>query len=891
VSYKSRAEAAAFADQLLGEVRDFANLDLVLGCLACSGKRGCIEEMLQQVHCTGAYRAGTAQAPGQATSALPVVPSRVALPEKAGMVDPLDWLEPERRSVVQDLELLRRPEADWEEIPLACHKVGPQDEDEMVLRLVAHGMAVPVQEADLPHDGHGRLLSGGLFGVGKNDLEDRLIYDRRPENATMAKLAWAHLPSGACYTRMLLDPCEFLRGSGDDLRNFYYTLRLPENWIRFNSFGRRLSAKAIRALGLCPRVPYRLCFRVLGMGDVNGCDIAQAVHEAVLRRHGLLSPSAALRYGDPVPTGSTWEGVYIDDLLITQRCRVPFVVPLDGSFVPPTPDPQDPDACQVRAAEEAYEEANLERAVHKEFRFATEFKAWGAEVDGILGKVGAPLLVRQQVWNLILKIVSKGFCSKEVLRKVLGYLSYIFQYRRELYCLQHHIYRYIADMPEIRWVKLPKYILDELRSFALHLPFATWNMRTSLSPVMIATDATPSSGGAVVTEVPRPLARELWRLSEIKGEAVRLDRGETGELLDDEPKEPSTFASAVAECMPWAVTSSYSFKETSHVNLQEMRALRREVTRLIARGGCQGAVLIALNDSRVVVGAIAKGRSSSFKLNGLLRGLLPHLVLARVSLAVLWVETAANPADHPSRFRQLPPPRRVPGWLQDFGVNDRGIFRGLEVYAGEAGITGAHLVAGLDMGPPVDVQYGLDAMAGWIDNEIQQGLIQWLWLAPPCSSFSALRNLDAGGPLRPRGCPEGDASNPQVALGNALWFRAVQLAWQVLEAGGFFVLEHPRGSSAWQLDCTKELMHHDAVHTVRVDFCAFEGEHGVHGTQKPTRLLTNAPWVQAVGRTCPGNHRHPPALRGARAKRAGAYPIGFCCALADALAQWKAAQC
>ena len=481
VSYKSRAEARTFADQLLGEVRQFANLDLVLGRLGCSGKRGCIEEMLQQVHCTGAYCAGTAQAPGQASCALSVVPSRVALPEKAGMVDPLDWLEPARAGVVQDLVRLRRAEEDWDEIPLACHKVAPQDEDEMVLRLVAHGMAVPVQEAELPHDGRGRLLSGGLFGVGKNEQEDRLIYDRRPENATMDKLGWAHLPSGACYTRMLLDPCEYLRGSGDDLRNFYYTLKLPDNWVRYNSFGRRLSVKAARALGLCPRTPYRLCFRVLGMGDVNGCDIAQAVHEAVLRRHGLLSPASVLRYGEPAPTDATWEGVYIDDLLITQRCRLNSVVPLDGSFVPPPPDPQDMDVQRVKAAEIAYDEADLQRAVHKEFRFLTNFKAWGAEVDGILGKVGAPLHVRQQVWMLIFKIVSGGFCSKDVLRKVLGYLSYIFQYRRELYCLHHHIYKYVSEMPEGRWVKLPNYVADELRSCALHLPFAVWHMRTPLA--------------------------------------------------------------------------------------------------------------------------------------------------------------------------------------------------------------------------------------------------------------------------------------------------------------------------------------------------------------------------------------------------------------------------
>ena len=47
--------------------------------------------------------------------------------------------------------------------------------------------------------------------------------------------------------------------------------------------------------------------------------------------------------------------------------------------------------------------------MQKELRFATHFKAWSAEVDGVQGKVAAPLLVRQQVWMLIYKLVSWGW--------------------------------------------------------------------------------------------------------------------------------------------------------------------------------------------------------------------------------------------------------------------------------------------------------------------------------------------------------------------------------------------------------------------------------------------------------------------------------------------------
>lgn len=57
--------------------------------------------------------------------------------------------------------------------------------------------------------------------------------------------------------------------------------------------------------------------------------------------------------------------------------------------------------------------------------------------------------------------------------------------------------------------------------------------------------------------------------------------------------------------------------------------------------------------------------------------------------------------------------------------------------------------------------------------------------------------------------------------------------------------------------------------------------------KKPTRVLTSAPWFKDVVRVCDGHHAHGPPLRGARAKLAGAYPWGFCRALASACLDWR----
>ena len=68
-----------------------------------------------------------------------------------------------------------------------------------------------------------------------------------------------------------------------------------------------------------------------------------------------------------------------------------------------------------------------------------------------------------------------------------------------------------------------------------------------------------------------------------------------------------------------------------------------------------------------------------------------------------------------------------------------------------------------------------------------------------------------------------DERDRQVPLGNALWQRALELAWKILEVDGFFILEHPRDSKAWALVESQRLMSRAGVQLCRVDMCAFEG--------------------------------------------------------------------
>ena len=114
---------------------------------------------------------------------------------------------------------------------------------------------------------------------------------------------------------------------------------------------------------------------------------------------------------------------------------------------------------------------------------------------------------------------------------------------------------------------------------------------------------------------------------------------------------------ALFDQLPWAVTNSGRFRRSAHINLQEARALKNELRTMVlsaperCRKGRRSVVGV---DSRVLCGAGMKGRSSSYRLNGILRTLTSVLVSFRISIALPWVATKSNPADHPSRRAPLP---------------------------------------------------------------------------------------------------------------------------------------------------------------------------------------------------------------------------------------------
>ena len=101
--------------------------------------------------------------------------------------------------------------------------------------------------------------------------------------------------------------------------------------------------------------------------------------------------------------------------------------------------------------------------------------------------------------------------------------------------------------------------------------------------------------------------------------------------------------------------------------MQEMRAIRDEIIDC-CRMDPMPFRRVNGTDSNVCLGAWAKGRSSSFQLNGSMRKTVGWQVLGNKCLVNFRVDTKLSPSGDPSRDVPLRAPKRAPAWAKQLLV-------------------------------------------------------------------------------------------------------------------------------------------------------------------------------------------------------------------------------
>ena len=605
------------------------------------------------------------------TVAEEVIPAKISLPARAGHILGSSVMCEERAKVFRDLSVLRD---DDNLVPgkhiRPCHRIERDAELQFLRTLAERDMIAFIDEAEVErHPVTGEVLRGGFFAVHHKEGRLRLIYDRRPQNALEADLSpeWLRLPHGSQFCEMILQPGEGLRGSTDDLECWFYQLRHHVPWWKMQAVGRRVLGSDV-GLGLNPHRYYRACLKVVAMGDKNGVPFAQEAHEFMLRSQGLLGPDVCLRFGASPPLGDVWQGAYVDDFVVSLRAPLHRLgcypdhsatcshCKLDGGRL------KDVDVTEKLVT--AYESFDATRSADKATRFKETFTAWGTTVEGRAGRVGVSLDKRRQISRLAYAVARYGYSTRTVLESLVGTIVHPFMHARHLMSTLLHTYPFIMNMgPEE--VRLPAAVVDELLACSILLCGAYTDIRAQVSTSISATDATPIRGGACRAVIPQKLSNALFRRGEQRGEHGMLRWTDLeAENLPCHMQRPSADLDELVIALPWCDGRGWDFARTLHINLQEMAAVIDEVQLRISQGLRRSRVVIII-DSRVVVGAIAKGRSSSKPLNAMLRKLSMSCMCARVQLRVVWASTTANPADAPSRHCELPARGPLPVWASD----------------------------------------------------------------------------------------------------------------------------------------------------------------------------------------------------------------------------------
>lgn len=159
-----------------------------------------------------------------------VVPSRMSLPDQAGIVAPEDFLKGRERKAFLSMTQNVPHDIEPPQPVKGCFRVNPNDLYQVHCKLLDAGVATIIPEHLGLRNSKGEIISGGLFAVDRKPHSDRIILDRRPFNELERRLVWAKLPHGSLLTQLIVPPGYSVRGSGDDLSNYFYLLKHQDSW-------------------------------------------------------------------------------------------------------------------------------------------------------------------------------------------------------------------------------------------------------------------------------------------------------------------------------------------------------------------------------------------------------------------------------------------------------------------------------------------------------------------------------------------------------------------------------------------------------------------------------------------------------------------------------------
>lgn len=587
----------------------------------------------------------TSDRSASSTSVVPLLAHRVALPESLNIV-PLQRVLPPGLAVQYSDAItgasLLRPATEVFALnlltPLKPARVaGTRTEyvtlikrmwDAGMIRLTSHPKAV-----------------NGVFTVGKDEHQDRLIIDAQPANRLFIDSPPVSLPNPSHLVQLRVPSersCQLWVGKSD-LSNFYHHLGLPDWMVDYFALP-PLTSDEIRSLGIesdtvDPAALWPACL-TLPMGFSHAVLLAQSCHEHVVYSSGALDPAdSILRMKSPdVSYDTTKHGIVVDDL---------FLFCLNQSYAQGVFD----------RVLQAYKIAGFVVKPSKVVRPTTQpVKVIGFEISR--DDHDNHTLVRFESKSLVsllsstIQVLRCSLSTGLQLAHLLGRWTWVMLLCRPSLSVLQHSYRFIEVAHRRRFTLWPS-VRRELWMLIGLLPLMNARLDVPMFRNVIATDASELAAGVVCTRLTPKLNRRIWQICSSRkhahvqtllGAADSLSK-EGVDLLDGYNEFYHDVLTA-----QWSTIISSAWHIPEHINSLELRAVLLALHWLTTYPSSHSSRVYILVDSTVALYALWKGRSSSAPLLLILRKINALLMASQISLLTGWLPSAVNPADEPSRL-------------------------------------------------------------------------------------------------------------------------------------------------------------------------------------------------------------------------------------------------
>ena len=580
---------------------------------------------------------------GPSPAIKPIVCDRVSLPSQLANLSILDHLPPQHRQLYakESPELVLSEAAhdmrqrQWKRggkpLPSAMVHGERREYIKLVKRMLSIGM---LSLTDSPRE------VNGIFTVHKDADYDRLIIDARFANCWFVEPPKTALPTPAHVVQLRLPSSERLLTGKADISNYYHHLRLPMWLCPFLA----LPPVSASEIGLtdCPGggLIYPCC-TTLPMGWSHSVRIAQLIHENILYQPQGDIP-AALRPEDNIlhvqhpDIVRPLHALYIDDSI------------LFGLASDPVGSQQ-----QYDRMLNAYAAVGLPVKDSKCIRptRVQTVTALGMDVNGDDGTVSISAERHQKMIMATLHLLWKKNVTGHALSVVIGLWTWNLLLRRPALSVLKYSYAFVEQH---RWAEaeLCPSVRRELITLIGLAPLLHTSLRYQWYNSVVASDASTIAAGVVATAFVDDLVHQLWpsTLSSWLVSAADELKTDGDQHVDEYGSDTPSSSLTLKTDYTWSTIISFPWRNREHINALELRAVILACRWILSHPASACKRVMIIIDSAVVYYVLRKGRSSSSHLLAVYRRLSSLMLASGLSVTPIWVPSAANPADAPSRL-------------------------------------------------------------------------------------------------------------------------------------------------------------------------------------------------------------------------------------------------